>query len=316
MGGGRACGGGIVRRYRRGTDRSARKPNSLRCHHFEFFLRDRGNEIIRIDCRPGSQREDLPGIRIHHHDGAPLRSFLENLLSQSLDINIKGRDDVVSGFRRNSDSFTRFISVLVKSNIELTRLAAELVLTCLLKSLAAFAFRPERLVILQNSCTLPAGAPGVSDDLTRQRSLRVSPHIDRPQRHAWRHLTLGFRHFVIRKISGDVEWNGAPVPVVLNRSFFRKSNRTDGQSAGRSHRAIDEVDHLPVGKIKWCRENDAQIVADPCLRQRNTISIGDLTSRGRNVQGIGCSLALRLPSRRQMRRIRRVGGRRLLRPCA
>jgi hypothetical protein len=127
---------------------------------------------------------------------------------------------------------------------------------------------------------------------------------------------LRFRHFVIRQISGDVEWNGTPVPVVLDRSFFRKPNRTAGQSAGRSHSAIDKVDHLLVGKIEWCRENDAQIVADPRLRQRNAISIGDLASRSRNVQGIGCSLALRLPSRRQMRWTRLVGGSRLLRPRA
>ena len=52
---------------------------------------------------------------------------------------------------------------------------------------------------------------------------------------------------------------------MLDGSLFRKSNRTTGKSAGGSNRPIDKFDHLTVGKIKRCRENDAQIVADPRL---------------------------------------------------
>ena len=96
---------------------------------------------------------------------------------------------------------------------------------------------------------------------------------------------------------GDLEWQNAPVPVMpfdqlvgnperSTEPFFRCLNFLPG-----------ETQQLRVRKIERRRETDRETVTQPILRERRPVSIGDLTSRGGNVENVSARELLRFECR-------------------
>src|SRR5262249_30617456 len=164
---------------------------------FKFLFRNRRNEIVRIYRRPRSECQDFAGIRIDNNDRSALGPFLKDLFSQPLQVEVNRCDEVISRFGWISYTLPGFVAILVECEVQYARLASELVIKGLFESFPPFTLRPERIVILKDTCTFTTRAASVSDDLARNRALRIEAYISSTQSEIGGELALQLCNFII-----------------------------------------------------------------------------------------------------------------------
>ena len=96
---------------------------------------------------------------------------------------IESRDNGMTGHGRRHDLLGSFAAILIERHFVATVLAGEHRVECLLDSLPAFRFRPNRFVIINNAIGVAAHSPGVADNLARCFSAGINTHVNAAQCH-------------------------------------------------------------------------------------------------------------------------------------
>ena len=176
----------IRRRIRTWQKRDVR----VRLQRFELIGRDGGNEYVGVVSGPGRQRQNITAIWIDNYHRAALCFRCERLFRQFLQVQIKCGDYVVSGLRRRNELLGCFTAVLIECEFVFTVLAGEHLVKSLLESLASFSFRPDCFVVIDNAVGISAGFSSVTNDLSRNFSIRINPDVNGTNHHARRQVIL------------------------------------------------------------------------------------------------------------------------------
>src|SRR5439155_20750535 len=98
-----------------------------------------------------------------------------------------------------------------------------------------------------------------------------------------------FLHRVVfrgAEILGDLEWQNSPVPVMPLDQLVGNPERSTEQFFRCLNFLPCETQQLRVRKIERRWVIDGQTVTEPVLRERDAVSIRDLTSRCGNVENV------------------------------
>ena len=93
-------------------------------------------------------------------------------------------------------------------------LAGEHLVKGLLESFASLGLRPDRFVVIDNAVGISARFSSVTNNLSRNFSIRVNPDVNRPHHHARRQLILDSIILLRREIWCDLKRHDSPVAVM------------------------------------------------------------------------------------------------------
>ena len=146
----------------------------------EFFSGNGRNEKIRIVGRPRSHRQNVALGWIDNHDGTAFCFGLQRFFCELLEPQIQRGDDIISGHRRFDHLLGSLAAVFVEREFIFAVLAGEQFVERLLEPVATFCFRPKRFVVVDDAVQIAARLSGITDDLSRDFAVWISPHVNRP----------------------------------------------------------------------------------------------------------------------------------------
>ena len=127
---------------------------------------------------------------------------------------IERRDHRVSRHGRRHDFLRRFAPVLVESDFVFAVLSGQDLVEGLLETLAPLGLWPEHFVVVDDSVRIPARLAGITNNLPRDFTIRINPHIKWAQRHSRRQPSLHRVVFGCAEILGDLEGKNPAVAIM------------------------------------------------------------------------------------------------------
>src|SRR5258708_33897633 len=100
---------------------------------------------------------------------------------------------MVPGLRRRRYALPGEFSLFIEYQVQLARLAPELVVEGLFETFATLAVRPKQIIILQCLSLATAGPAGVTDYGSGERSLRIGSEM-------FRAGTIPSRHMIVKLV--------------------------------------------------------------------------------------------------------------------
>ena len=152
------------------------------CNALNFSAEMFGVNSVRIIGGPGGHGEDVAVVGIDDDDRSPLCFRFERFLGQFLQMEIERGDNGVSRDGRRHDFLRGLPAILIERDPVLPVLARQHLIEGLLEPFPSLGFRPEHFVVVDHSVRIPAGLPGISNDLTRDSSVWIGADVKWAQR--------------------------------------------------------------------------------------------------------------------------------------
>ena len=171
-----------------------------------------------------------------------------------------------------------------------------MVVESLFQTLAALGIGEDEVAVLDRFDRERCDASGVADDVRGHVAERVVAEVSGLQHEAGAESAAHFGHIFAAQIFGEDQRQHAAVVVMLDDGFVGDIKGAPQQILCGENLTAGKIDRLPVGEFERGGKTQAEIVAHARLGQRGTVAIGDLSSRGGNIEQISARLLLGLPS--------------------